>query len=259
MSVPSEMAARTIAKNTPNTRATRSGGTARCSAMTAPTSTTSVPAPRAICRAKARAGLWTTASRAVGRQQTSTPAQMTTARRREAARRSTATAMRTPPMPRPGQQVAEALGTGAELVLRDADEQDAVGAVDEAHQRAERDGHARGRQLGDRARTDQHLREGPRLPLIGHVDRLAARAHARHDERRDGVAGGIDREHRRRRAEREQSRADRRPRDDDEVLDRAVQRVGRREVVLAGDLRDHRGDRRVARARGARPRPRRSR
>jgi hypothetical protein len=56
------------AENMPNTRASWSDGTARWSAVTASTSTTSVDAPRTIWTANASSGLWITVNRAVGRQ-----------------------------------------------------------------------------------------------------------------------------------------------------------------------------------------------
>ena len=65
---PSEMAASTRAKKTPNTRATTSGLTSRCKAVIASTSTTMVPPPRITSNRNAIHGECTIVSSAVGRQ-----------------------------------------------------------------------------------------------------------------------------------------------------------------------------------------------
>ncbi len=98
-SAPSEMAASTSAKNTPNTRATTSWLTVRCNAVMASTSTTMVPPPRTTSRANAIPGEWTTASNAVGRPYTSSPATMMVPSRRIPAMRFMNGATMRPPTP----------------------------------------------------------------------------------------------------------------------------------------------------------------
>ena len=116
-SAPSETAASTKAKNTPNTRATTSGLTTRCSAVIASTSTTMVPAPRSTSMRNAIQGACTTANSAVGRQYTAMPMTMMAPRRRTAAIRFMNAAITMPPTPsaashaaRPVQASAAAAG-----------------------------------------------------------------------------------------------------------------------------------------------------
>ena len=145
----------------------------------------------------------------------------------------------------PGEEVPEALRTGAELRVRQPHEQHRVGAVNEARQHAEHHEHAGGSRGEDRAHAHGHLLEHAGRGALGDVHGPTARPHPRNQNRGDAERRRVHPERQRRRPERQQSRPDRRPRDHHEVVDRSVQGVGRHQVVLPGELRQHRRHGRV--------------